>query len=290
MNNLKITVIISVYNKLEQLKNILMALNEQEKLPFEVIIVDDGSNEKIEEKLQETIKKLKYKLIHIWQEDIGFRVAASRNNGILQAKGDYILFLDQDILFDTDFLKEVEKNIKDKEVLKMRAIYLDKERTNKINEFISQDEKINFEKIKKYLTKEEYKHIKKRYKDDTVKNILFKLGLRKRAARLVSLGFGSFKRDLLKVNGFDEKYEGWGGEDHDLGNRLSALGLAYRTLKPENILIHMWHPILSGKSVNDEYFMKQEKIILKEKNYKCFYGCDNRLRKEKLVIKELTKK
>lgn len=51
MKNIKLSVIIAVYNKLEQLSNILLAFNEQIELPDEVIIVDDGSSEKIEEKL-----------------------------------------------------------------------------------------------------------------------------------------------------------------------------------------------------------------------------------------------
>lgn len=87
MDKIKITVIISVYNKLEQLKNILRVLNEQLDLPDEIIIVDDGSSERIEDKLKDIIPELKYKIKHIWQEDKGFRLSASRNNGIINAIG-----------------------------------------------------------------------------------------------------------------------------------------------------------------------------------------------------------
>ena len=283
----KISVIISVYNKLEQLKNILIFLNEQTTLPDEVIIVDDGSSERIEDKLKDIIPELKYKIKHIWQEDKGFRLSASRNNGIINAIGDYIVFLDQDILFDRYFVQNIRKSIRKNEVLKMRAVYLDEERTKKINNIIFEDKKISFEKIKKFIKKEEYIHLKKRYKQDTLKNILFKLGLRKRSARVVGLGIGAWKKDLLKVNGFDEKFIGWGCEDHDLGNRLSALGLGLRTIDPSNIIIHMWHPIASGESPNNDYFDKREKEILDKKEYTCEYGCNNRIEKEELKIKEL---
>lgn len=283
----KISVIISVYNKLEQLKNILIFLNEQTTLPDEVIIVDDGSSERIEDKLKDIIPELKYKIKHIWQEDKGFRLSASRNNGIINAIGDYIVFLDQDILFDRYFVQNIRKSIRKNEVLKMRAVYLDEERTKKINNIIFEDKKISFEKIKKFIKKEEYIHLKKRYKQDTLKNILFKLGLRKRSARVVGLGIGAWKKDLLKVNGFDEKFIGWGCEDHDLGNRLSALGLGLRTIDPSNIIIHMWHPIAVGESPNNNYFDKREKEILDKKEYICEYGCNNRLEKEELKIKEL---
>ena len=287
MEKIKITVIIAVYNKLAQLGNILQAFNEQIELPDEIIIVDDGSSEKIEDKLKNIIPKLKYKIKHIWQEDKGFRVASSRNNGIINASGDYIVFVDQDILFDKNFVQNIRKSIRKNEVLKMRAVYLDEERTKKINDIIFEEKTINFEKIKGFIKKEEYKHLNKRYRDDTLKNILFKLGLRKRSARVVSLGMGAWKKDLLKVNGFDERYVGWGGEDHDLGNRLSALGLGLRTIDPSNIIVHMWHPIASGESPNNDYFDKREKEILDKKEYTCEYGCNNRLIKEELKIKEL---
>lgn len=290
MKNIKLSVIIAVYNKLEQLSNILLAFNEQIELPDEVIIVDDGSSEKIEEKLNGggVLNKLKYKIKHIWQEDRGFRVSASRNNGIINAKGDYIIFVDQDILFDKYFIKNIKQSIKKNEILKMRAIYLDKDRTNEINSIIKKNKELDFNKIKKeIIKKEEIIHLIKRYIQDTCKNFLFKLGFRKRASRVVSLGMGVWKEDLLKVNGFDEKYEGWGCEDHDLGNRLCALGVGIRTIFPTNIIVHMWHPIFQGESPNEEYFEKREKEILEKKEFTCEYGCNNRLKKEELKIKEL---
>lgn len=282
----KISIIISVYNKLEQLKNILIILNEQTILPDEVIIVDDGSSEKIDEKLKDTIPKIKYKLKHIWQEDKGFRLSASRNNGILNASGDYLLFLDQDLIFDKDFIKNIKQSIKKGQALKIRATYFDKERTDKINEIILKNG-LDFEKIKKFLTFKEKFHLRKRYIQDTAKNILFKYSFRKRTARIAGLGIGILKEDILKINGFDEKFIGWGLEDFDLGNRINGLGLGITTIKPKNIVIHMYHPVVSQSSVNESYFDKRQKEILEEGKYICEYGCNKRLDEEDLKIKEL---
>ena len=144
MENLKISVIISVYNKLEQLKNILLALNNQIELPFEVVIADDGSSEILEEKIGDIIPKLKYTLKHVYQNDKGFRLASSRNNGLNYSLGDYILFIDQDILFDEYFIKDIKENIKKGEVLKINALFLDEERTKKINEKIIQNNNFDY--------------------------------------------------------------------------------------------------------------------------------------------------
>jgi hypothetical protein len=48
--------------------------------------------------------------------------------------------------------------------------------------------------------------------------------------------------DLLRVNGFEEEFEGWGGEDVDLERRLRASGLRSRALRGEAAVFHLHHP------------------------------------------------
>ena len=48
---------------------------------------------------------LSYPLQHVWQEDSGFRLAAIRNKAIVAARGDYIVFIDQDCVVRPDFIK-----------------------------------------------------------------------------------------------------------------------------------------------------------------------------------------
>ena len=282
MENLKISVIISVYNKLEQLKNILLALNNQIELPFEVVIADDGSSEILEEKIGDIISKLKYTLKHVYQEDKGFRLASSRNNGLNFSSGDYILFIDQDILFDEYFLKDIKENIKKDEVLKINALFLDEERTKKINDKIIKNDNFDYKYVESELKKEDYKYIEELNKKDKRRNFWYNLHLKKRGAKIVGLGIGCFKEDILKINGFDERYEGWGCEDDDLGNRFYALGLKVGVFNFNNLIVHMWHKSSSNKSGNDGYYRARKKVILSKKEYICEFGCKNRLKKEKI--------
>lgn len=282
---MKISVIISVYNKLEQLKNILLALNNQIKLPYEVIIADDGSSEILEEKIGDIIPELKFNLKHVYQEDTGFRLAASRNNGINFSEGDYILFIDQDILFDEYFLQDIEKNIKKGEVIKINALFLDKERSEKITNKIKENKYFDYSYIKEELNESDYKHIQELNKKDFRRNFWYNLKLKKRGAKIVGLGIGCFKEDVLKINGFDERYEGWGCEDDDLGNRFYALGLKVGVFNFNNLVVHIWHPSSTNKSGNDEYYRERKKIILGKKEYICEYGCKNRIKKEEIKEK-----
>ncbi|RME61301.1 hypothetical protein D6779_00320, partial [Candidatus Parcubacteria bacterium] len=55
-----------------------------------------------------------------------------------------------------------------------------------------------------------------------------------------SCHFSCWKSQLMKVNGFDQRYEGWGREDSDLAARLFHAGFKRRNLRGMPVL-HLWH-------------------------------------------------
>jgi glycosyltransferase involved in cell wall biosynthesis len=65
---------------------------------IEVVVADDGSSENIVSELNKVILNYRFPIIHVWQPKEGFRLAASRNNGIKNSTGDYLNFLDCDFL------------------------------------------------------------------------------------------------------------------------------------------------------------------------------------------------
>jgi len=102
LRNYKISVIIPFYNRISLLKEAIDSVLNQTHRNIELILVDDGSNENIDEinKIVETDKRIQY----IYQENKG--VSEARNLGIRAAKGDYIAFLDSDDLFLSNKLSE----------------------------------------------------------------------------------------------------------------------------------------------------------------------------------------
>ena len=101
---IKISVIVTTYNRPEALALVLLALGAQEnggkrfKKPgffqtdFEVIIADDGSTSDTAELINQLQSQLPYPLQHIWQPDNGFRAAMARNRAIAAANGNYLIF------------------------------------------------------------------------------------------------------------------------------------------------------------------------------------------------------
>ncbi len=91
-----ISIVIPTYNRIHRIEKLIAALESQSypKDRFEVLIVSDGGNDGTHEYL--TRQLTGFQLRPIFQENAG--VAAARNTGASNAKGDILLFLDDDIL------------------------------------------------------------------------------------------------------------------------------------------------------------------------------------------------
>lgn len=98
-----ISVIIPTYNRLFSLKDTIRSLEAQslDVGEFEVIVVDDGSNDGTYEWLSEYRGRLDLKCI---RHPTNRGTATTRNDGIRTAKGGIIVFLDDDMMADRDLL------------------------------------------------------------------------------------------------------------------------------------------------------------------------------------------
>lgn len=96
-----ISVIIPVYNAEKTIIRCVKSICKQSYQNIEIILIDDGSSDKS----YEICKKLSYQdsRIHVYrQKNKG--VSSARNNGINQAKGKYICFVDSDDWVDPDYV------------------------------------------------------------------------------------------------------------------------------------------------------------------------------------------
>lgn len=97
---------------------------------------------------------------------------------------------------------------------------------------------------------------------------------RKRSAAL-GCNMSFFREDFIKVNGYDEFYEGWGSEDIDLGKRLLNSGCRKRYLKFAGIVYHLWHEdkFMYNKTKNLQYM----RMLDERKTVRCTNGVDKYL-------------
>lgn len=285
----KIACIVTVYNRFNYVRNIIKCLKNQTLQIDELILVDDGSSESILESIEDLLQDCKFNVIHVFQEDIAFRLARSRNNGVRVTDSDFLIFCDQDIIFADDFIETVYNSAKKKSILMTRVPTTTETEKNLIEKYIA-DEK-NFEFIYNNIFDNEINNIlKKVCKKDRFYNLLYKFKLRDRGAKMAGVFFALYKKDFININGFDEKYIGWGEEDDDFCNRFYKYGGFVEPLKLKMFPIHLYHPFTpsKGNSPNWEYYQKRKKEINKS-NYKSEYGYYNTFGEDKYRVNILKK-
>ncbi len=103
----KYSVIIPVYNRPDELKELLECLTTQTFQNFEVIIVEDGSTVTAEEVVRSFERILD---IHYYFKTNGGQGFA-RNHGFERATGDYFILLDSDALIEPNYLQIVDERL-----------------------------------------------------------------------------------------------------------------------------------------------------------------------------------
>ncbi|NGU66465.1 glycosyltransferase family 2 protein [Clostridium perfringens] len=109
MKNIKVSILIPVYNTEKYLRKCLDSVINQTLKEIEIIITNDGSTDNSEYIINEYIKKYD-KIIYTKQKNSG--LGATRNKGIELANGEYIAFLDSDDWVDNDFYEVLYKEAK----------------------------------------------------------------------------------------------------------------------------------------------------------------------------------
>ena len=101
-NDIKVSVIVPVYNVEPYIRQCLDSLIEQTLKEIEIIVVDDGSPDKCGVIIDEyALKDQRVKVIH----KINGGVSAARNDGIKEIKGEYVFFCDSDDWLSNDALE-----------------------------------------------------------------------------------------------------------------------------------------------------------------------------------------
>lgn len=100
MSEVKVSIIMPVYNAEKYLKETLESVKRQSFKDFELIAINDGSVDSSKKILESYVDDINIKIIN--KENSG--VSASRNRGIAEATGKYICFLDSDDVLHRDYL------------------------------------------------------------------------------------------------------------------------------------------------------------------------------------------
>lgn len=232
---MKVSLIIITYNWPAALACGLESVAAQTRLPDEVLIADDGSGSETAAVIARAREHFPVPLKHIWQEDRGFRAAQARNRGIAASQGDYIVMLDGDMILHPDF-------IADHLMLAERGFFLQGGRL-KANQMESHRLLAGGKPVYAPWAQANFHEF-----DGTKRLYAFRAPFLARwkarsrsGGRVMSCNMSVWREDLLYVNGFDERMEGYGAEDRELVVRLENAGLRRRALKWCALAMHLEH-------------------------------------------------
>ena len=266
---MKTSIIICFYKRLQYIKCCLDSIRGQSDNFDEVVICDDGSGESCVHQLKKIITDYDFPIIHVSHPKKGFRPATARNNGIRHSSADYLIFLDCDFIVLPGTIKSHIDASKPGRFLGGFCKYLDEERTNKIfEEGVSDNllEDLYRSLPEEPIIKDHRRFIRHRF--------FLKLGLANAKKQRLSSHFSIHRKDIERVNGYDENFVGWGGEDEDLAIRLAASGLEGKSIMRKARILHLYHP----KELGDKHWKEGSNVeYLKRKNIPFF--CENGLNK-----------
>jgi teichuronic acid biosynthesis glycosyltransferase TuaG len=115
MNAKKFSVIIPCYNETHKLKRAVDSCVNQTTLPYEVIIVDDGSTPETQRVVEEISREYASKNVSCFFFKKNGGVSGARNKGMEIATGDFYCFLDSDDIWHRDKLRTINAFLKTQE-------------------------------------------------------------------------------------------------------------------------------------------------------------------------------
>lgn len=104
---MKYSIIIPVYNRPDEVDELLESLSAQTEHDFEVIVVEDGSTTTCEE----VCKKYSDRLTLAYYKKKNSGPGQSRNYGAERSKGEYLIILDSDVVLPEGYIAAVSKEL-----------------------------------------------------------------------------------------------------------------------------------------------------------------------------------
>jgi len=257
-----LSLIVNTFQKPRHLALVLESIALQEGIRpgcFEVVVTDDGSTDDTPTITEAFAAIAAFPVRFVSQPHDGFRAAAVRNRGARSAAGDYLLFLDGDCILPRDHV----------------AAYLERRRPGvahlgycaRLPQHLSAalvPGGLAAADLGAIVPLEERRRLARRHSKAWWHTLLGHPS----KPRLASGNFGVWRRDFERVNGFDERFVGWGQEDDDLGLRLRAAGVKLESIVGRTFSVHVWHPTEGSATTrwrdgaNVRYFLRRGRLTV----------------------------
>jgi glycosyltransferase involved in cell wall biosynthesis len=256
--------IVTTYNRKDALGLVLASALSQVRLPDELLVADDGSGPETAAAIATFAAGAPFPVRHCWQEDLGFRAAASRNRAFAAAAGDYLVMVDGDIVLHPAFLADHEAAARPGRFVQGSRVLLSEAATAHA---------LSAGRVRFGPCSPGVKNRLNAVRSPTLSRLASHPG--RDVLRVRSANLACWRSDVLTVNGFDEDFVGWGREDSEFVARLQHAGLQRLHLKFAAIGYHLWHREASRQALPQNQRILEE--TLATSRVRCANGIDQHL-------------
>jgi glycosyltransferase involved in cell wall biosynthesis len=240
------SLIVTTYDWPGALDLVLESALRQTVPSAEVLVADDGSDERTAMIVRGFLERFRARgaaLHHVWHPDRGFRAAEIRNRALAMARGEYILLVDGDCILHRDFTRSHLAFARPGAFVQGTRVLLSERRSASA----LASRQTTFHPLQTGISNRA-NALSAGWLSLVVPSSRDPLS----GVRSCNMAF--WRADAVHVNGFDERFVGWGREDSDFVARMTVAGVRRRKLKFGGIVYHLWHPERprDALKVNDE--------------------------------------
>ena len=255
------SIIVTTYNWPQALALSLDSIVKQSIQDIQIVIADDGSNDLTLQTVEDILKPSGFKWTHVRHADNSIRQARIKNLAVKFAIGDYLIFIDQDVILHSDF-------IMDHLALAQEGVFLQGKRA-----FLPADFTLSLLKTGQFFPPSPLRARLKNRKNALHCPWLGRLftNRKKFQTTLRGCNFSLSKKDFLEVDGYDETFDGlWGREDSDICYRLFHNRVYAKNLWFAAIQYHLFHKTIKSNATDRLDFELQKNR--QEKRIKAIHG------------------
>ena len=253
----RVAIIISTYNWPEALTRVLESALAQTERRFEIVVADDGSRKETADAVERVLRPAAVPWFHVRQEDTGFRQSRVRNLGVRYSRASWLVFVDHDTLLHRDFVADHLRLAGEATFTQGKRCFLPEARTGEL---------LAGGLVGRWWPWPWSAGLENR-KNAIRCRMLGGLFTRARTFQTSIRGcnLGVSRKDFLRVDGFDEFYDGvWGREDSDFCYRLFHAGVRCRNAAFSALQAHLFHRTVKRVG-RDRWDDELEKVLVERR-------------------------
>jgi glycosyltransferase involved in cell wall biosynthesis len=258
MDRPEVSVLVNTYERPWHLRRCLVSLACQTLASkMEVVVVDDGSRDETAAVVRGFARSAPFPVKFLTHPHQAFQLCRCRNEGAAASSANRLVFFDGDLIAGRDHIATHLQHLAPGVVTNSYCVRFGEEVSQQIDENLIQSGEFT-----KLASRRDLERLATMYG----KAWFYSLIRHSNKPRCKGGDLGIMRSDLEKLNGFDENFRAWGGEDDDFGFRLKAANVRLKYIMNSTRSYHLWHPLAPSRpdrlrhGGNEQYLHRQVRL------------------------------